>query len=299
MPSSSPMILQPQILSSSWAGYQLIDSGNQRKLERFGETIVIRSEPKAWWKPDLDDAAWSKAHAIHDDKTGLWKIRKAGLSRAWLIPYRTASFQARLTDGSKHLGIFPEQSPHWDWVSESIRSAGSRSGSTAPRVLNLFGYTGAASIAATAAGAAVTHVDASKPSVGWARENQKLSHLDDAPIRWLIEDALKYVQREIRRGSQYEGIMLDPPSFGRGPKGEVWKVEEQIVSLLGFCRQLLSPDARFLVLTLYNLEASSLMLRNLVSAMLPAGQVTFGELALTHQHSDKQLPLSLWCRWSR
>lgn len=287
--------MSPQILTAAWPQYQLIDSGNGRKLERFGNTVIVRSEPKAWWRPDTGPEQWDRADAVFHD-SGHWDIRK-GTPRAWPMTLHGLTLQARLTENSKHLGIFPEQHPHWEWMAQRIRE--DRAGGNDVRLLNLFGYTGVASLVAAKAGASVTHVDASKPSVAWGRDNQAASGLADAPIRWLLDDAVKYATREIKRGSRYEGIILDPPSFGRGPKGEVWKVEEQLVELLQLCRQILSQRPRFLILTLYNLEASSLMLGNLLGDMLAplGGTLTVGELALPHAHSAKRLPLSLYGRW--
>lgn len=282
---------EPLILSADWPDYELLDSGDGRKLERFGEVTIIRDEPKAWWKPD-DRAAWREAGAtLRAD--GRWDLRP-GTPRNWMMSLHGIKLRARLTDGSKHLGLFPEQEPHWTWMMDRLRAREN------PRVLNLFGYTGVASLAAAKAGAHVTHVDASKPSIAWGRDNQESSLLGEAPIRWILEDTLKYVGREIRRGSRYEAILLDPPSFGRGPKGEVWKVEERIVELLTECRKVLSDEPLLVILTMYNLEASHLMLRNLVADTLGdlGGELHTGELATRHAHSDKVLPLSLFARWS-
>lgn len=279
----------PQILSSNWSEYQLIDSGNRRKFERFGKVTIIRDEPKAWWKPD-DPARWSKADAVLNED-GRWQLKK-GVPRQWMMNLNGIQLQAKLTDGSKHLGLFPEQEPHWTWMAKKLKTK------PKARVLNLFGYTGVASLAAAQAGAQVTHVDASKPSIAWGRDNQHLSTMDEAPIRWVLEDAMKYVGREIKRGSRYEAILMDPPSFGRGPKGEVWKVEEKLVELLTECKKLLSDSPLLVIATLYNLEASPLMIENLMGDILgdKGGELTVGELALKHEKSDKRLPLSLYGR---
>lgn len=277
-------------LSANWSEYQLLDSGNGRKLERFGQVTIVRDEPKAWWKPD-DAARWSKADAVLGED-GRWKM-KGNVPRQWIMNMHGIQLQAKLTDGSKHLGVFPEQEPHWSWMAEKLRSR------PKARVLNLFGYTGAASLAAAQAGAQVTHVDASKPSIAWGRDNQHASNMDDAPIRWVLEDTMKYVGREIKRGSRYEAILLDPPSFGRGPHGEVWKVEEKLVELLTECRKLLSEQPLMVIATLYNLEASPLMIENLMGDVLGSlgGELVVGELALKHEKSPKRLPLSLFGRW--
>ncbi len=282
-----------EVLISNWPEYELLDSGSRRKLERFGRNVVIRSETKAWWKPERREAEWRRAVAVHEDE-GRWNFI-ANAPREWPLAFDRLTFLARFTETSKHLGVFPEQAPHWRWIMDRVRAAGRAQ----PRLLNLFGYTGAASLAAAAAGCHVTHVDASKPAVAWARRNQELSGLARAPIRWIVDDAVKYVQREIRRGVRYDAIVLDPPSFGRGPNREIWKVEQQLTELLDICRQVLADQPLFIILTMYNLEASSLMLGNLLSEVMKGhgGQVQVGELALQQTGSDRLLPLSLFGRW--
>lgn len=281
---------EPAYLSAEWPEYQLLDSGNGRKLERFGPVTVVRDETKAWWRPD-DPSLWNKADAVLG-ADGRWQMR-GRVPRQWMMDLHGIRLQAKLTDGSRHLGVFPEQEPHWSWMAERLRS---RPGA---RVLNLFGYTGAATLVAAQVGAQVTHVDASKPSIAWGRDNQHASGMDEAPVRWILEDALKYVGREIRRGSRYEAVLMDPPSFGRGPRGEVWKVEQQLVELLSQTRKLLSENALLMIVTLYNLEASPLMISNLMGDVLDGlgGEIRVGELALKHARSEKRLPLSLFGRW--
>ena len=279
-----------EVLSASWAEYELLDSGNGLKLERFGDRRLIREEPKAWWRPATGDEQWSRSFATCD-RAGKWSIRSPKEARQWQLKLGSICFEARLTDMSKHVGVFPEQCPHWNWLTDKLKQ---RPGA---RVLNLFGYTGAASLVAAAAGAHVTHVDASKPALAWARHNQALSGMEDKPVRWLLDDAFSFVAREVRRGKTYDAILLDPPSFGRGPKGEVWKVEAQIVDFLHNMRRLLSDNPLCLVLTMYNLEASSIMLENLVRDQMPAGRVTAGELALVPKYGTNRLPLSLYARW--
>jgi 23S rRNA (cytosine1962-C5)-methyltransferase len=233
---------------------------------------------------------WRRAIGEIADAGGKWRLR-GEVERTWTVAYHGLRFEARLTDMSKHVGVFPEQEPHWRWLRERLGAL------RAPRVLNLFGYTGAATLACAAAGAEVTHVDASKPALSWARRNQELSGLADAPVRWILDDAFKFVARDVRRGRRYDAILLDPPSFGRGPKGEIWKVEQQIGNLLENIRSLLNPDTGMVVLTLYNLEASSLMLRCLMEDVFPAGSLEYGELALRCSESARILPLSLFARW--
>lgn len=276
-----------EVLFSDWPGYELVDSGGRRKLERFGEVLVVRGEPRAWWRPRLPESAWAKALAVHDEKA--WSFAP-NCPREWTLELDGLTLLARFTETSKHLGLFPEQYPHWRYIREH-GGGGS--------LLNLFGYTGVASLAAAKAGFEVTHVDASKPAIAWAKRNQELSGLGDRPVRWILDDAAKFVAREIRRGKRYEAVLLDPPAFGRGPKKELWKVERQVAELLAQCRALLSDRARFLILTMYNTDASSLMLRNLLAEAMDGagGTLDVGELALRQSGSDLILPRSLWGRW--
>ena len=212
------------VLKSDWRGYELLDSGDRLKLERFGDAVVVRSEPKAWWKPSRPDL-WKSADARYFDdekKDARWVFNKK--ISAPVMDWDGIKFRTKFMDGTKHLGVFPEQSPHWKFIAESgAKFAGGRK----PKLLNLFGYTGAATLAAAKGGFAVAHVDASKPSVDWARKNQSESGLADAPIRWIVDDALKFARREARRGVSYEAIVLDPPAFGRGPKNELWKLAKE------------------------------------------------------------------------
>lgn len=289
------------LLTTDFPGYALLDSGNRRKLESFGGIRIIRSEPKAWWSPTLPREEWAKAVATHEDdsREGRWRFRGNTVPEPWTLRFRDAfALQLRFMDRSKQIGAFPEQSPHWDWILKNPVD-----GKKTMRLLNLFGYTGAASLAAARAGWHVTHVDASKPAVAWGRRNQELSGLGKAPIRWILEDAVKFCRREARRGNTYEAILLDPPAFGRGPDGELWKVERDLPDLLRVCRDLLSPDARVLILTLYTIDASSVLCGNLLAettSHLPGGKIEIGELATRETSSAARLlPLSLWGRWSR
>ncbi|MHB8283965.1 MAG: class I SAM-dependent methyltransferase, partial [Caulobacteraceae bacterium] len=231
--------------TTAWSDYALLDSGDGRKLERYGPLTVVRPEPQCFWRPTLAADVWDAADAIFDptdeEDTGRWKL--AGKPpETWPLAWGGAKFHARLTP-FRHLAFFPEQAANWAWLDQRVRAR-----ATPPRVLNLFGYTGVASLVCAAAGAQVTHVDASKKSVGWARDNAELSGLSDKPIRWIVEDARRYVQREVRRGSRYDGIILDPPKYGRGPTGEVWRLFEDLPELARLCAELLSPDADFLLL---------------------------------------------------
>lgn len=291
-----------EVLKNVCTGYRLLDSGNKRKLEQFGSVRIIRSEPKAWWKPSLPDAEWRSAVAIHEDeisREGAWRFKGGRAPEAWVLKFRDAfSLQLRFMDRSKQIGIFPEQSPHWDFILNNPVPPGKTK-----KLLNLFGYTGAASLAAARAGWHVTHVDASKPAVAWGRRNQEISGLSEAPIRWILEDAVKFCQREVRRGNTYEAILLDPPAFGRGPGGELWKVERDLPPLLELCKNLLSPQASLIILTLYTIDASSLLCKNLLEEMtaeMLGGKVEFGELATPEDNaSTRLLPLSLWAKWTR
>src|SRR5512139_2992435 len=256
--------------SDRWKDYALLDSGDGLKLERYGKYVFVRPESQAMWKRALRENEWRNADAVFvptgEESGGHW-VFKRKVDEQWNLHYplplpgKSLSFKVMTTPG-RHLGVFPEVAAHWDWFSElvyqrvhapAIRAGGEH---REVNVLNLFGYTGLASLAAAAAGAKVTHVDASKKSVGWARENQALSNLNDKPIRWIVDDALKFVQREARRGVKYDGIILDPPKFGRGPKGEVWEVYKSLPALLSACGECLSKHPLFVVTTVYAVRAS-------------------------------------------
>jgi len=306
-------VTQIPVVTPGWPEYELIDSGDSRKLERFGKYVIVRHEPKAWWRPALPEAEWAKANASQDDEGRLTineKVPKAWPLRLDLPGGRQITLEARLSETSRHIGLFPEQAPHWRLLAE-IAGQYPKKGE-APKLLNLFGYTGAASLAAQASGFAATHVDASRPAIAWAKRNQELSGLSnpelaDRPVRFLLDDVVKFVQREIRRGNRYQAILLDPPSFGRGPNREVWKVEGMVRDLLADCRTLLADDARLLLLTMYNIEASALMLGNLMQDVLAPhkkgglpGSIQGGELAVPHTAPGAEarlLPRSIYARW--
>lgn len=275
-----------KVLFSDWGGYELLDSGNRLKLERFGEVVVIRSEPKAWWRKSSPEI-WKNADARYlddDKKNSKWQFFKK--VKPPVMDFNGVKFATKFMDGSKHLGVFPEQSPHWDFIA---KSASQRKN---PRLLNLFGYTGAATLVAAKSGWLATHVDASKPSVEWARKNQEISGLSEKPVRWIIDDALKFAQREARRGAKYDAIVLDPPAFGRGPKNELWKLEKMLPQLLEACQKILSENPMFVMMTLYSIEASSVMAQNMLKSYFPKLGVSCGELALGG--SGMPLPLSIW-----
>jgi 23S rRNA (cytosine1962-C5)-methyltransferase len=281
-----------------WGDYALLDSGHGRKLERYGPYTVVRPEPQCLWAPRLPAARWDAADAVFEpadeEEAGRWRF-KAKPKESWPLAWNKVRFHGRFTN-FRHLAFFPEQAANWDWLTERVRTAGGQ-----PRVLNLFGYTGVASLAMAAAGAAVTHVDASKKAVAWARENAELAALADRPIRWITEDARKYVQREVRRGSQYEGIILDPPKYGRGPGGEVWRLFEDLPELARLCGELLSEKASFLVLNAYAERISGAALSGLLAETLQdrPGAIEWGELALVEDEGDRQIGMSFFARWSR
>ncbi|WP_333585965.1 class I SAM-dependent methyltransferase [Phenylobacterium sp.] len=289
----SPSVMR----TTGWSDYALLDSGDGRKLERYGPYKVVRPEPQCFWSPRLPAQVWDAADAVFDpsdeEDAGRWRFKDKP-DEAWAMGWGDVRFQARFT-AFRHLAFFPEQAANWTWLSERITAA-----PTPPRVLNLFGYTGVASLACAAAGAAVTHVDASKKAIGWARENAELSGLSDRPIRWICEDARRYVQREVRRGSQYEGIILDPPKYGRGPTGEVWRLFEDLPELSALCAQLLSDQASFLILNAYAARVSGAALAGLLSDRLAGrgGTIEWGELALSEQAGEREIGLSFFARWA-
>jgi len=287
--------------TEGFSDYRLLDSGNGRKLERFGRIMVDRPEPQALWQPRLASDRWAAAHAVFtgdDEETGDRWRRDKPVPESWPVAIDNVTLLAKL-GGFLHLGIFPEQLPHWQWATEAIRRLSTGLAGERPRVLNLFGYTGAASLIAAHAGAEVVHVDASKKSVTWARENQAASKLGDAPIRWIVEDARKFVAREVRRGRTYHVILVDPPKFGRGPGGEVWELMEHLPPLLKDCSTLLAPQSN-IVLTAYAIRASSLSFGQLLAELLHdrAGTFDVGELAIREHEGQRRIPTSLFARWS-
>lgn len=286
------------LYTPTWTDYELLDSGNGRKLERFGSSRFIRPEHQAVWQPALPDKKWYEVQAIFqptggDEMGGKWQASTP--IPPWEMRYKNIRFLAQL-GGSRHVGVFPEQASHWDWMTDLIQAA-NRSVS----VLNLFGYTGLATLTAAQAGAEVTHIDASKKSIVWARENQTLSKLDGRPIRWIVDDALKFVQRDQRRGVFYDGIILDPPKFGRGPKGEVWECFEMLPVLLKSCRAILSKQPLFIVITAYAIRASALSLYFALDEMMKGqdGVIETGELVTKEHSAGRLLSMAIFARWRR
>ena len=293
-----------ELLSPQWDDYELIDSGDFEKLERFGRWITSRPEPQAIWRKSLPESEWQRmAHArfrrdARSDERGEWILSPRMPSR-WTVSYRykemVLNMRLALTS-FKHVGIFPEQAENWNFIYDNVRRISAASGSPA-RVLNLFAYTGGASLAAKSAGADVTHVDSVRQVVTWSRENMEQSGLDG--IRWIVDDALKFVRREVKRGRTYDGIILDPPAYGRGPDGEKWVLEQNIGELLDCCARLLPARNSFLVFNLYSMGLSALLAKSAVSQLFGhAEKEQFGELFFTDR-GGKMLPLGVYYRFLR
>ena len=292
---------------SDWTDYELLDSGDGSKLERFGQYVMMRPEPKALWHKSMSDAQWrSAAHFEFKPGAGFAKAGKedsgswVNLRKApdqWVITYPQVGIKLRLgLTAFKHVGVFPEQATNWDYIYANTREIAHQTGAR-PKVLNLFAYTGGASLAACRAGAEVTHLDSVKQVVTWARGNMELSGLDG--IRWMVEDALKFAKRAQRRGTLYNGIILDPPAYGRGPDGERWTLEESLFDILQCCASILAPKDSFLVLNLYSNGYSAVLAETLVRcAFGPAGQLECGESVLRDK-LGKALPLSVFARLKR
>lgn len=295
-------LLRPQ----HWKDYELIDSGDYEKLERFGKYIIRRPEPQAVWRKSLPEKEWEdaadatfkkekgKTSQDGNDK-GVW-VQKNGMPDQWFINYEYKEMKLRFRLGLtsfKHVGVFPEQSENWDFIYDTVRNLNV----SEPKVLNLFAYTGGASIAAKSAGADVTHVDSVKQVITWSRENMDASDLHD--IRWIVEDALKFCRREVKRGKKYNGIILDPPAYGRGPDGEKWILEENIAEIMSLCAQLLEESNSFLILNLYSMGFSAVIADNLIKDYFSdVKDRTHGELVVPEK-SGKNLPLSIYIRFVR
>ena len=282
----------------NWRDYELIDSGNGEKLESFANNTIIRPAPQAVWSPALSQKEWQSANYYYlpgkegsDDR---WQLQNKQSRPSWLMHYNKLTFQLSISN-SRHVGVFPEQATQWDWIMQKIEQA-----KRPIRVLNLFGYTGIATLAAASAGAQVTHVDALHKSILQGRQNQELSAMNDAPIRWIVDDAVKFVQREVRRQSKYDALILDPPKFGRGPKGEVWEIFKLLPYLLDQCCQILSENPCFIVLTAYAIQISALSLfysLDSISTKL-GGTISCGELTLKEKIGGRNLSMAIYARWS-
>lgn len=292
------------LIADDWRDYRLLDSGNGGKLEQVGPYRFVRPEPQALWSPALSAGEWDSADAIfagaggEDDEGGRWRFNRE-LPPSWRLHWDGMAFLSRPTP-FRHLAFFPEHSVHWRFARECLTN---HKGAQ-PEVLNLFGYTGLASLVCAKAGARVTHVDASKKAIGFARDNQAEAGLNEAPIRWICDDALAFVKREIRRGRRYDGIILDPPKFGRGPNGETWRLEEQLPDLLDACQTLLRTDAAdrasakgFMIATVYAVRLSYLALAQTAQQIFVGGAWEAGEMCLAHAERDLLLPTAIFARW--
>lgn len=280
------------IVAEPWDDWGLIDSGNGQKFERYGTYKVVRPEPQAMWAPSRDD--WDPEATFvpgSDEEGGGRWVQHRPVPQQWELSRDGVKFRASLTP-FRHLGFFPDMAPQWDWMRERAHDA---------EVLNLFGYTGVGSLLLSQAGARLVHVDASKKSVEQGKENARLSGLDDKPLRWIVDDAGKFTAREVRRERRYDGVLLDPPKFGRGPTGEVWRLEDNLAPLLADCRRLLDQESRFLVLTVYAVRMSALAIGELVKQTFGTlgGSVEMGEMAVREETRGLLLPTAIFARWSR
>lgn len=280
--------------------YELLDSGEGEKLERYGDIIVARPDPQALWPKSLSRNEWNKVTAIftRESKNAGWEFKK-NIPERWQIEFGGLRFWIKPTS-FKHTGLFPEQASNWEWIQEKLKTQNSKV-KTSVKVLNLFGYTGGATLAAAQAGAEVCHVDGSKSAVTWGRENVAISGLSDKPIRWIVDDAVTFVKREIKRGRTYEGIIMDPPAFGHGPAGEMWKIEESFLPFLELCEQLLSDQPLFFLINGYASGYSAIAYRNNLERLVAkfGGSVEMGELTIQESQSKRLLPAGIFARWSR
>ena len=284
-------------IADNWKDYEVLDTSSGEKLERWGDYILVRPDPQVIWNTPHGHAGWSHKNGhYHRSAKGGGEWEFFDLPQEWTIHYRELTFHLK-PFSFKHTGLFPEQAVNWDWFSRMIREA-----HRPVKVLNLFAYTGGATVSAAAAGASVTHVDASKGMVTWAKENAVSSGLGDAPIRWLVDDCVKFVEREIRRGNKYDGIIMDPPSYGRGPKGEIWKIEESILPFIELCSKLLSDEALFLLINSYTTGLQPSVLSYMLNTVLTrrlGGQVEAEEIGLPVTESGLVLPCGASGRWVR
>jgi 23S rRNA (cytosine1962-C5)-methyltransferase len=280
------------IVAEPWSDWGLIDCGNGRKLERYGTVRVVRPEPQAMWVPARDD--WDPDATFvpgSDEEGGGRWVQHRPVPRQWKLSRDGVEFDASLTP-FRHLGFFPDMAPQWDWM---------RARADGAEILNLFGYTGVGTLLLSDAGARLVHVDASKKSVEQGKANARLSGLADKPIRWIVDDASKFTAREVRRARRYDGILLDPPKFGRGPEGELWRLEENLAPLVADCRRLLDGDSRFFVLTVYAVRMSALAIGELVSQALAdlGGDIELGEMAVREEARGLLLPTAIFVRWAK
>ncbi len=302
--TNTPAPIITPLIADPWDHYALLDSGHGRKLERYGKVTVDRPEPQALWAPSLPESEWAKADATftntggEDGDSGKWDIR-GKTPEAWNVIWKDITMVCRLMS-FRHMGLFPEQLTHWDWVNHQVATTRNSDNDNQLNILNLFAYTGAATLAAAAAGAQVTHLDASKKAIQWAKENQIASNMEDKPIRWICDDAKAFVARELRRGRKYDGIIMDPPKFGRGPDGERWHIEEDLVEFMKNCTELLSDTPKFMIITAYAMRLSSVSLAAIMEDVTKhlGGKIEFGELLIKQEHGNRHLSTSLYARWS-
>jgi 23S rRNA (cytosine1962-C5)-methyltransferase len=282
------------LIGEPWSHYGLMDCGNGRKLERYGPYSFIRPEPQAMWAPALDawDADGEFIPGSDEEGGGRWQFARPVPREGWEMEWEEVHFRSACTP-FRHLAFFPDMAPQWAWMRERLAPEA--------EALNLFGYTGVGTLAMSATGASLTHVDASKKSVEAGKENAALAGMCDRPIRWIVDDAAKFVAREVRRGRRYDGIILDPPKFGRGPAGEVWRLEEGLPALVADCRKLLDQNSRFLVLTVYAVRMSALAIGELLNQALGdlGGRVECGDMAVREEARGLLLPTAIFARWSR
>ncbi|MDQ3008751.1 MAG: class I SAM-dependent methyltransferase [bacterium] len=285
---------------TTWTEYELLDSGDGEKLERYGQVTIARPDPQIIWRKKLPAATWKAADATFQRTTadkGIWKTQGKELGE-WPVKWQELTFMARLSP-FKHTGIFPEQAAHWDWMRKLLQASPTTATGEQRKVLNLFAYTGGASIVCSRAGAKVTHVDASRASIGWAKANQAASGLPSDGIRWILDDVMKFVSREARRGSKYDAIIMDPPVYGHGPTGETWDFKTSFPELLQLCQQILSDDPLFILINAYAVSTSAVTLGNVMAELMDgrAGQTTIGELALAETSSIRLLSTGIFARW--
>ena len=286
-------------MANNWKDYQIIDAGNGEKLEKWKNVILRRPDPQAIWPADTNAGSWQKADGVYKRSSsggGSWTFNKK-IPERWTVDYKGLSFYIKPT-GFKHTGLFPEQAANWDWIMDKIKNAG-----RPIKVLNLFAYTGGATCAASFAGAAeVCHVDASKGMVAWAKENAQLSGLSENRIRYIVDDCFKFVQREIKRGNRYDAVIMDPPSYGRGPNGEIWKFEDELTKLLEITKEVLSDDPLFLLLNSYTTGLSATAIENMLKLIIvkeKGGEVRSGEIGIPVTRDDLVLPCGIYGRWEK
>lgn len=285
------------ILADSWKDYELIDMGNGEKLERWGDIVLRRPDPQVVWPMEKEWSLWKNPHGHYHRSNrggGSWEQKKK-YPESWTINYKNLKFNIRPT-GFKHTGLFPEQAANWDWMIDKIKKA-----KRPIKVLNLFAYTGGATVACASAGAEVCHVDAAKGMVNWAKDNIALSGLQNQTVRFIVDDVVKFVEREIRRGRKYDAIIMDPPSYGRGPKGEVWQIEEKLYGLVELCTKVLSDEPLFFLINSYTTGLSPIILEHILDATVAkkakGGKIYGGEIGIPTSRDGKVLPCGIFGRW--